>query len=284
MRKRPDQEDPVKIARIARRTAPLAAAVFLVCSAAALAQFEGVADFKATTVSGRGETIPGRGTFYVSKNAVRGDWEMDLQAGAKKDPGAPDRYRSTILERISEPDKMYMLNPEKKTYFVLDLKKARESMPKDTAKYTVTRAGRDTVAGLSCEKAAIASSSGSRVEVCVTRELTPSAAWLSVMNRDRTGFLGALRANGLDGFPIRMIARAANNKDIVSSYELVRVERKALPPSTFEIPPGYTKSSMASMRTPEQEKAMKDALSKMTPEQRKRYEEMMKKQKDENRQ
>ncbi len=262
------------------RTARIAAVAFFVGTAAALAQFEGVAEFKASTISGRGETIPGHGTFYISKSAVRGDWRMDLRAAGpeKNNPHAPAEYRSTFLQRLSEPDKMYMLNDEKKTYWVMDLKKARESEPKTPEKYTVTRTGRDTVAGLSCDKALITAPSGSQMEVCVTRELSPSSAWAAAMNRGRSGFFGALSSNGMDGFPIRMIARGPHNKEIVSRYELVRVERKSFPASTFEIPAGYKESSMAASRmTPEQQKAMKDALSKMTPEQRKQYEEMVKK-------
>jgi hypothetical protein len=264
----------MKIARIA-------AIAFFAASAAALAQFEGVAEFKASTTSGRGETIPGHGTFYIGKNAVRGEWQMDLAAGSsqKRDPHAPSHYRSTILQRLAEPDKMYMLDDEKKTYSVLDLQKARESETKSPQNYKVAKTGRDTVAGLSCEKAMITGPTGSQIEVCVTKELAPSSAWMSVMNRERSGFLGALRANGIDGFPIRMTTHDPNNKNIVSTYELVRVEKKSLPASTFEIPAGYRETSVAAAgMTPEQEKALKDALSRMTPEQRKQYEEMMKRQ------
>ena len=266
----------MKIARIA-------AIAFLAAAPVALAQFEGVAEFKASTTSGRGETIPGHGTFYIGKNAVRGEWQMDLAAGGsqKRDPHAPSKYRSTILQRLSEPDKMYMFNEENKTYSVLDLKKARESEARSPQNYKVAKTGRDTVAGLSCDKAVITGPTRSQIEVCVTRELAPSSAWMSVMNRERSGFLGALRANGIDGFPIRMTTRDPNNKNIVSTYELVRVEKKSLPASTFEIPAGYRETSVAaSGMTPEQEKALKDALSRMTPEQRKQYEEMTKKQQE----
>jgi uncharacterized protein DUF4412 len=274
----------MRVARIAAVAFCVGSATaFFAGSVTALAPFEGVAEFKASTTGGRGETIPGRGTFYIGKNAVRGEWQMDLRAGGaeKQNPHAPAQYRSTILQRLSEPDRMYMLNDEKKTYWVMDLKKARDNESKTPQKYAVTRTGSDKVAGLSCDKALITGPSGSQVEVCVTRELAPSSAWMSVMNRDRSGFFDALRSQGLDGFPIRMITRDHNNRQIVSTYELVRVERKALPASTFEIPAGYKESSMASSRmTPEQERAMKDALSRMTPEQRKQYEEMRKKQQD----
>src|SRR5215468_2045117 len=143
----------------------LAAIAFFASTVAVFAHFEGVAECRASTSSGRGETIPGQGTFYIGKNAVRGEWQMDLAAGGpqKRDPHAPSQYRSTILQRLSEPDKMYMLNDEKKTYSVLDLKKARESEARSPQNYKVARTGRDTVAGLSCEKAVITGPTGSQI-------------------------------------------------------------------------------------------------------------------------
>ncbi len=259
----------------------LAAVAFFALSTAALAQFEGSAEFRATTTTGRGETIPGHGSCLVSKNAVRMQWEMDLRGnGEPKSPGTPSQYRMTTILKVSEPDKMYMLNDEKKTYTVVDLKKAHESAAKQPLDLKVRKLGRDTVGGLSCDKAVVTSPSGTETEICVTRELTPSSAWLAAMNRERSGPLAALRANGLDGFPIRMITREGRDKKVSSTFELVRFEKKTVPASAFEVPAGYQRSSGSTM-TPEQRKAMKDALSRMTPEQRKQYDEMMKKQEKE---
>lgn len=264
-------------------------------SATALAQFEGVAELKMTMSYARGEPVA-RGTFSISKSAARSDWEVDLRGAADaeaKKSGIPDRYKMTTIVKLSDPDKVYMLNDERKTYSVLDLKAMRESVggEDESRKFTVKKLGRrDTVAGLSCEVVQVTSSSGTGSELCMTRELAVSKDWLAAMNRDRRGGGGpfarglggpfaALRAQGIEGFPIRMITRESSDKRVSSTMELVRVERKSLPGSLFEVPAGYRETSgMGVMMTPEQEKAMKDALEKMTPEQRKMYEEMMKKQ------
>jgi hypothetical protein len=59
--------------------------------------------------------------------------------------------------------------------------------------------------------------------------------------------------------------------------ELVKLDRRSVPASTFEIPAGYTEAKGGmGMMSPEQQKMMQDQLSKMTPEQRKAYEDAMK--------
>ena len=82
------------------------------------------------------------------------------------------------------------------------------------------------------------------MEVCVSKELIPSAAWVAAMSRreDQSGPLKALKENGLEGFPIRWIFRSQKNKEISSTMELVSFEKKSLPASLFEIPADYTKS------------------------------------------
>lgn len=259
---------------------PIVAAFLLAISAAGFAQSEGIAEFKGSTKTGKGETLPARGKFLLTKSAFRMDWEVDT---APK-PGKPradhaNTYKTTIIQRASEPDRMYMLNTDRKTYWILHMDKNRET-PSPSETYTVKKLGHDSIAGLSCEKALLTeTSSGADHEVCVSNELVPSSAWLAAMNRRGMSGLGkALRDNGLDGFPIRMTTRYKNG--IGSTFELVRFEKASVPSSEFEIPTGYTQAAASPLAmTPEQEKAMKDALSKMTPEQRKQMEEMMKKQK-----
>ena len=56
--------------------------------------------------------------------------------------------------------------------------------------------------------------------------------------------------------------------------ELVKLDRRSVPASTFEIPAGYTEAKAGmGMMSPEQQKRMQDQLSKITPEQRKAYED-----------
>ncbi len=269
------------------RATRLAAAAFLPLSAYALAQSEGVAEFKGTMSGGPGKSAPSTGRVYFRKGAAyRTEWETDLTGIAKKETDAPkgmmpSRYRMVMIQKLSDPDHMVTVNDDTKTYSITDLKKLREEMPNTThTTYTVKKLGRDSVAGIACEKALVTSSSGSEMELCVSTDLFPSAAFLAAQNRhDRSGnLLTALKENGLNGFPIRWVAREKGDQRVVGTMELVRLDWKPVPASLFEIPAAYRETSaMGVMMTPEQEKAVKDALEKMTPEQRKQYEEMMKK-------
>lgn len=264
------------------------AAAFFVCSAAALAQSEGVAEFKGTVHTEKNQTIPSQGKVYFSKSACRVEWETDLRQLKEDRKDAPkgmisDRFRMVLLTKLSEPDRVYHLNDERKTYSVTDVSKEKRDSKGPERTWKVQKLGRDTVAGLSCEKALLTADDGDQTEVCVTREVIPSRAWLSAWNRreeQRTPFT-ALKENGLDGFPVRWVFRAKGKSETSSSIELVRFERKSVPGSLLEIPPGYRKTSTSSvLMSPEQEKAVRDAqkkaLENMTPEQRKKYEEYMK--------
>ena len=81
---------------------------------------------------------------------------------------------------------------------------------------------------------------------------------------------------GLKGFPVKMtMLRKDGNPEI--EMELIKLDRRSVPASTFEIPAGYTEAKAGmGMMSPEQQKRMQDQLSKMTPEQRKAYEDAMK--------
>ena len=84
--------------------------------------------------------------------------------------------KMTMFSKLSEPDKLFMLNDAAKTYSIWDLSKSREEMkdsPKET--YTVKKLGKDTVAGLSCQNALLTSSKGEEIEACVSREFAPRA-------------------------------------------------------------------------------------------------------------
>jgi Domain of unknown function (DUF4412) len=272
----------------------IATLAFLVCGSSVLAQTEGIAEFRGTVHTDKGQTIPSQGKVYMSKSAVRVEWETDLREVAKdrKDSGAaglPQEFRMVMIQKLAEPDRIYIVNDGRKSYAVESTHTER-SQTRTARRWKVQKLGRDTVAGFACEKALLTAEDGDQTEVCVTTELAPSNAWLTAWNRreEQASPLKALKDAGLSGFPVRWIFRNRGSKDISSSVELVRFDRKSVSASLFEIPPGYRKvdSMMETMAmTPEQEKALQDArkrmqeaLDKMTPEQRKQYEELMRQQ------
>ncbi len=264
-----------------------AAVVLAFAAGTANAQFEGVADMKITT-SGAHANVTGTGKTYISKVGWRSEMEMSNPEMAKA-AGAKS-MRMVTFGKLADPDKVYMLNERMKTYSVLDVNKTREmaaSMGKKEHKYSIKRLGRDTVAGLSCDNVLIQQEGEkTQIEACVSKEFM-TGDWLKSMQRQSRGggdFLKALRDAGLEGYPIRMVTKNLDGGGTMT-MELTRVERRPVPASMFEVPPGYKETSMmgAMAQTPEQakqmeaaQKQMEEAMKKMTPEQRKQMEEMMK--------
>lgn len=240
-----------------------------------LAQTEGVADYKLT-----GESMTGTGRMYVSKAGYRVEWNMELSDSARRGRGPRD-MKTTIVGKLSEPDVVYMVNDESKTYSTFNTKEARDEAARSREKYTVEKLGTETVAGFSCQNARLKSTSGTEMEVCLTRDLSVPPGWLSAMNRPGGGGGGgwsALRDAGIEGLPVRWTtkpSRGAHGGPV--TMELTKFEKKSVPASTFEVPAGYKKTDAMSVgMSPEQRRQMDEALKNMTPEQRKQYEEMMK--------
>ena len=218
----------------------LAAIALLALCAPCFAQTEGVAEFKGSTVAG-GKTIASSGKVYLAKNAYRMEWEIDAKEGA-----APASGRMVIIQKLSDPDHIVNIDDARKMYSITDLKEFREASPQERREtYTARKTGRDTVGGYPCEKALVTSSGGTRSEICVCPELYPSSAFLALQSRrDRSNNLvKALRANGLDAFPIRFVMRTRGSTQPLSTMELVRFEKKPVAPSLFEVPKGYTRAS-----------------------------------------
>jgi hypothetical protein len=114
----------------------------------------------------------------------------------------------------------------------------------------------------------------------VTPDLFGSAAWWSAMNR-RGGsdtWIKAMNDAGLKGLPVRMKMHTEKGREGGVEMELVSFERHSVPGSQFDVPAGYKLTALGmGALSPDQQKRMNDALSKMTPEQRKAYEDAMKK-------
>jgi hypothetical protein len=250
----------------------------LLCAAATpvpvFAQFEGEAEFQITTRREKGAPLQGTAHMYVSPAGFRMEYAMN--AGGKG-----PAIKMTMLATLPNPEKVYLVNDENKTYSVMDTKQAREDM-KSTPKedYKVEKLGTDKVAGYSCQSARVTSSKGSDFEICVTKELGPSSDWIAAMNRndpEARSWLQALKAQGIEGFPVRWAVRQKGSAESATVMELVRAQKKSLSASLFKVPADYKETGFAvGGLTPEQEKAMSEALKRMSPEQRKRYEEMMK--------
>jgi len=243
-------------------------------TAVASAQTEGVADYKVS-----GESMKGTGRISFSKVGYRVEWNMDVSGDSTRRGGrGPKEMKMTMLGKASEPDVVYTVNDETRTWSTWNMKDAQAEAAKSKTKYTVERLGADKVAGFACQNARIKSSEGSEMEVCATKDLAAPAGWLSAVNRNQAGgasWTKALHDAGVDGFPVRWVTRGERGRAV--TMEMTKFERKAIPASSFEVPAGYEKSDAMSVgMSAEQKKAMDDAMKDMTPEQRKQFEEMMK--------
>lgn len=242
---------------------------------AAAAQWEGTLEMKIT-----GRDLNGTSKAFVGKAGAR--MQMELANVQLKQAGQGP-VKMVVLTRTAEPDFSYMINEDQKTYAKLDLKKLEEMSPKSERekRWSVKRLGADRVAGYACERAVV-SQEGAETEneVCVSKEIFGSASMLNAGRRGATAqaLEKALKANGLEGMPIRMIVHEKGKAGASVTWELVKAEKRSLPASTFAVPAGYRETSMAgAMMSPEQQKQMEDAMKNMSPEQRKAIEEMMKK-------
>lgn len=275
------------------KTAAFALCLAVAGAPAALAQFEGTADFKVTTITGKGEVVPGSGRISADKKGYRMEWQTDIskivKGRAVRPGGGPQQVKMTMIGKASSPDKLYLVDDANRTYSVWDLKKARsESSADATTTYTVTRLGPDKVAGLTCQKAELVSSKGTVIDVCVAGELGVSLDWLSTIGRrqkESTSWITALRNNSLAGFPVRYSMREKDAAQPFVTMEMTKIERGPVNAALFEVPAGYKETDFAiGGLSPEQQKAVSDArakmraaLDRMTPEQRKAYEDAMRK-------
>jgi Domain of unknown function (DUF4412) len=261
----------------------LAVAALALSASVASAQFEGEADFKIISHREKKAPLEGTSRMYVAPTGFRMEWSMKTGSSGKS---APTEIKMTMLASLPNPEKVYLVNDENKTYSVWDTKTARESPdPKET--YKVEKLGTERIAGYTCQNARVTSSKKNEFDVCVTKEFGPSTDWIAAMNRndpEARSWLKALRDQGVEGFPIRWAVREKGSTQPTTVMELVSARKKSLAASLFKVPAGYKQTDFAvGGLTPEQEKAMgdaqkqmKEAMEDMTPEQRKQVEEMMK--------
>ncbi len=246
-------------------------------AAPAIAQFEGEVDMKITT-----QGMSGLGKMYVSRVGARST--MDLKT-------AKMPMKMTTLMRFANPDVMYMINDEAKTYSELNLKEVRASVSKmksEKEPYTVKVLGSEKVLGYST-KHVLLSRPGERseIEIWTTKDIL-GLTYESMRGLMRRGadqddgtLVKALRDADAEGFFVKMITREKGKPEPTSTMELTRAEKKSLPASLFEIPSGYTKQegmlgAASVMASPEQQEQMRKAMENLTPEQRKQIEDMMK--------
>lgn len=245
--------------------APLATLSVLLFAAPASAAFQGQLDFKITMQGGAGTM-----KVLVGEAGVR--TEMDMKARGQD-------IAITMVVKHADHDTAYMINDRSKTYAEVDLKKARESKQKG-GKYTAKKLGKDKIAGYDATRSLVTDERGNKIEVWTTKQLELDEKMMRAMgdNAPNEGLMAALKDAGAEGFVLKLV-----NKDAEESLtmEVVKVEKRKIPASRFEVPAGYKKSEMGvagAAMSPEQQKQLQEAMKNMTPEQRKQMEQALQQQ------
>lgn len=248
----------------------LTAVTLVSASASAAPAFEGILEMKMTSPNGAGSA-----RISVGKGGVRSEMNVENRDMPMK---------MTMLMKAKEPDVAYSLDEASKTYGVIDIKASREMTKRQTpAKYTAKKLGKEKVGGWDTVHAEVVDDRGTKIDVWTSKEILDIDAMARVMGPQAPadeGLMKALKDIGADGFFVKLVHKQSGAPSESMTMELVKVEKRSLPASTFEIPAGYTKREAAvpgmGGMPPEMEKQLREQLKNLTPEQRKQLEAMMK--------
>ena len=208
-------------------------------AAPAFGQFEGQIDMKITGQEG----MTGTGKVFVSKVGSR--TEMDLESARMP-------MHMTTLMKFSAPDVMVLINDKARTYTEMDTKKAREQAAKmtgakDKEAYSIKVLGSEKVLGYSTKHVLLSRPGDtSEMEAWTTTDLLGLSyeSMKGLMRRpaqDEGSMMKALKDAGAEGFFVKMITREKGKTEPLTTMELMKIEKKSLPASMFEVPAGYTK-------------------------------------------
>jgi hypothetical protein len=159
------------------------------------------------------------------------------------------------------------LMPDRKAYLVM--KMDMQPKRKKSAGKLVKTGKTETIAGYKAEEWAF-EGDGQKTSFWGTKEL---GSWTFSSGRGQGPEMEIPKAFKDGGyFPLRMVGEKGG-------MEAIKVEKKSLDASLFEIPAGYKKMEMGAAMggaSPEQSKAMAEQMKNMTPEQRAMMEKMLK--------
>jgi hypothetical protein len=239
------------------------------------------ADFEGLLVAKISGDVNGTARTWLSKAGMRSETELTMTAPEARQAAMGKGIHSVTVIKVSEPNRTYFLDENRKTYWVYDAKPGEGSGDDG---YTAKRIGKDRVAGFSCEKVVLTSASGRESELCVAPDFVAGDSWLRVLQTREQGkgagdgIRKALLDAGVKGFPIRWSTKGGKDGRGAFQMELVSAKKQSVPASTFDIPADYRKQEMGMpFASPEAAQKMEEAMKNMTPEQRKQMEEMMKK-------
>lgn len=218
------------------------------------------------TISGKQEVMTMK--IYVKDGNSRVEISSNIEGAG---------INVAMLTLKKNPDMVYMLESNTKTYTEMDMKSLAKLSESNNTDYEVTIIGNEKIQGYNCVHARVKAkdAKGSSYELWSTKEV-PAYKELTMMQGQSNGdakLQKLLEAKGADGFPVKVYAKENDNE---VTMELTKVEKKTLAANMFSLD-GYKKSE-GFAGTGINLDEMQKAYEKLSPEEKKAIEEMMKQQ------
>jgi len=200
-----------------------------------LQPFEGVLTMQ-TTIPEAGSTET---KLFIAKQGVRTESTSHMK-------NMPSDIQMVIISPSETPNLVYLINTAQKSYTVIDTDAMKKEMA-GTEKLDgynnakIENLGKETVNGYNCSHVRITHGE-SVMEMWVSKEILDYftyARMQSANDKNMPDLARRMKAEGLDGFPVKIWHKQAN---IIT--QLTKVDKQGLEASLFKVPEGYTKTEM----------------------------------------
>ncbi|MGZ4060910.1 MAG: DUF4412 domain-containing protein, partial [Bacteroidia bacterium] len=183
------------------------------------------------------------------------------------------------IVKSDKPATVYSLDDKNKTYNVTEAKNETNPATSNSADYTVKIVGKEKVGNYNCTHAIVTKGTQAN-EYWTTTEIPEYEKYVKARSGNKfTGSSGeydALVKNGAGGFMVKTLTK--DQRGGTFTMELVKLEKKDLAASMFEIPADYKEMTSTPTGVPGMPNIDVNKIQNMTPEERAKYIEDMKKQ------
>ena len=190
--------------------------------------------------------IPEAGTtetkLFIAKQGVRTESSSHME-------NMPSDVQMVIISPSETPNLVYLVNTAQKSYSVIDtdvMKKEVAGVEKSDGynNAKIENLGKEQVNGYNCTHVRITHGE-SVMEMWVSKEILDYftyARMQSTNDKNMPELAKRMKAEGLDGFPVKIWHKQAN-----ITTELTKVDKHGLEASLFKVPEGYTKTEFPAM-------------------------------------
>ncbi|NTV98671.1 MAG: DUF4412 domain-containing protein [Chlorobiaceae bacterium] len=207
--------------------------LFAFDTSSAAVKFTGVMEMKLGMPNGSADA-----TYYFGNNAQRMDMVMKMNK-------IPDPLKTTVITKASNPDQAIVVNYQARSYTSVNLRTAAENaMLLDfDSNYRLSRLGKDTVKGYSCEHINLTSTT-EKLDMWVSRDLGDFSTFSILQSQNphlsNSALAKTLKNGGIEGFPVKIVQK---NNGGTSTMELRAIQKKTVSPELFDVPAGFRKVS-----------------------------------------